>query len=124
MLFADGNPDVATVGAWMTNLFWFVGTICAVVVAVAHIVLASRKTKPAPESEYITRGELSREIDRLDKDLKAIQEYNRVTKHDQGKMIHVINLRLVWVMALLTQLCGKQGIPVPEQPTISVNDEA
>lgn len=124
MLFAEGNPDAATIGAWITNLFWLIGTFCAVIVAVAHVVMASRKSKPSPESEYITRGELTREIDRLDKELKALQDYIRIRTHDQSTKIHVINLRLVWMMALLTQLCGKQGIVVPAEPSISVNDEA
>lgn len=124
MLLADGSVDSAALGSWMQIAFFVLGTVCAVVVATVHVLQAMRKESPKPESEYVTRGELMREVGRVEADIKELKTYVQARMHDQSNKLHAINLKIVWIMGLLAQLCAKQGIPVPAEPSISTDDEA
>lgn len=76
-------------------------------------------------ANFVTRAELTREVDRIDKDSKEIKSYIQTRMHDQGNKLHAINLRIVWIMGVLTQLAGKtDDVKIPPEPMIATPDEA
>lgn len=123
MLFAENVPDAATLGPWMQNFFYVIGAICAVAVTVTNVLAAMRRRQSSPDSEYVTRGELSREISRVNADSKAFQNEIRAQSAEQSRRLYAVDLRLVWMSGLLTQICDKQGISASAQPAIRSVDE-
>lgn len=124
MLIAEATPDAAALGLWIQIAFYILLAVCGVVVAIVHVLQYQRKEAPRPGTEYVTRDELAKEITRLETDHKELRAYMQSRMHDLNNKLHAINIRIVWMMGLLTQLCGKQGIPIPAEPTISIADEA
>ena len=125
MLIADSTPDPAALGLWIQIFFYIVLAVCGVISTVAVVVKAIRRKDPAPDAEYVTRGEMMREISRIDADLKDLKTYIQTRTHDLANKLHAINIRIVWMMGLLTQLASKtDGVTVPGEPMISTPDEA
>lgn len=123
-MIADGVPDPAALGLWIQIFFYIVLAICGVVTTIAVVIKAIRKKDPAPDAEYVTRGEMMREITRIDTDLKDLKTYIQARTHDLSNKLHAINIRIVWMMGLLTQLASRtDGVAVPDEPTISSTDE-
>ena len=149
-MLAESSPDATALGSWMQIAFYILGILCAVIVALVHVASYFRKERPAPDSELVTRGEitavtariekdlrelkdtgfvtrveLGREVDRLDKEVKDLKTYMSSRTHDLANKLHAINIRIVWMMGVLTQLAGKtDGVSIPSEPMISTVDEA
>lgn len=143
MLLAESAPDPTALGTWISIMVYILLAICGVIVAIVHVLTYLRKGQPAPDTEFVTRGELARDMTRLETEVKDVRQYvnseaNRletkiddvkqyisVRTHDMANKIHVINLRIVWIMGVLAQLAGKQdGVSIPPEPMINTTDEA
>jgi len=123
-LFASVESDPALFGSTVLVLIAVVSVVCVLVSTAINVWTALHKPKEKPDLEYVTRGEMNRELDRLEENLKTLDRYVHEATHGMNGRLHTINLRIVFLMGLLTQLCSKQGIAVPPEPTISAPDEA
>lgn len=116
------SNDPNALGAWL---------ICAAaVIGIIHLGLSAavnlqklRTSKPASE-EHVTRAELDKDLARIDSDLRELRTYTRDRLHAQGNKLHAINLRIVYMTGILTQIADKQNITLAPPPTISTDDEA
>lgn len=70
MLFAEGNPDPASLGPFVQNLFWIIGSFCGLVVVACTVYATFFKNERRPSSSLVTRGELEKETGRLDLEIK------------------------------------------------------
>lgn len=120
MLFAT-EPDAAAIGAFLQILFWVTGSVGAILVAVAAVKSAFFK-KTTPESEYLTRGEFDKQLNRLEDEIKDI----RKKFHDLRNSLHAINLRIVWMSGIMVNIQHKVDptAVVQPMPNISEQDEA
>lgn len=133
-LLFGADPDVSAIGSFVQVFMYIAVSVASIIGAVAGIVVLMRRPEKPPSENYVTRAELQQEttrnlmsmkgeIARLETEIRDLRNYTSERTHDMGKRMHVINLRIVYIMGLLTQLCAKQGIVVPSEPTISPADE-
>lgn len=146
-MLANKIPDVTSLGTALEIFFFLSGGVCGLIITVATVYKTFFvKKEPAPSNELITRGEMVAEVarvedlikdevrradlsakdarDRLETDLKDLRNYTQERTHVINNKMHVINLRIVYMMSLLGQLCTKQGIILPQEPTVAAQDEA
>lgn len=130
MLFADSVPDPKILGDVLQVIFYMAGSIAAVVVAAAAVLALLKKTAVPREIEYVTRGEIDKDfaridvaLARIDAEVKATRDYTSERTHALGNKLHVINLRMVHMGGMMTQVCAKLGIVASPEPQISAQDE-
>ena len=147
MLFAqevlDAMPDPTALGSAMHVILYLSCSVSAVVIAVATVWALITKSRSTPrDSEFVTRGELARDLvnlkvemnrdfTRLELQIKELlaqekeqMDYVRQRTHDQNERQHTANLRMHYMLNIITQLARKADIPVPPEPVISPNHEA
>lgn len=137
MLFADA-PDATALGQVIQIFFYIAGGLGGIMLAIASLMNMLKKTPPAlpsPDSEFVTRGELDRHLERIsnaiesrfravESDVETLRIYTQDRTHDLSNKIHAINLRIVYATTLLSQVCAKMGIDIPPMPAIDTKDEA
>lgn len=122
MPLADAVPDPSTLGVAVQLFFYVAGGIGGLLVAAAAVVTIFR-SRPAPDQQTVTRAELDKDVNRLDQDIKTLRDYTQNRIHALSNKVHVVNLRLVYLIGLIAQVCRKHDIEVPPMPNDATSDE-